>query len=223
MNQQLLYIVDDNQDMLEYFEELLGHDYRIETFTEPRAALESFNIHQLPDLIITDYKMPEMDGIGFIKALKAKRIERPVIILSGAADKEMALKALNLGVFAILEKPANRTELLHTVRHGVAHHLSVKLSSVLLSEYQDLSSAMSKLIDNYHKRMAKAENQLLANSDSSGMKREETMKILENLSLGRELEKRVRDSKETIKVLNQEFAILQKFLSKAKDQNDQVA
>ena len=223
MSGQLVYIIDDNTDILEYFSELLGNDYTTECFSSASVALESFNVHRLPDLIITDYQMPEMDGINFIKAIKAKRIERPIIILSGAADKEMALKALSLGVFAILEKPTNRLELLHTVRHGVAHHLATRLSGILINEFSDLASSMTKLIDNYHKRMAKAENELQKKSEQDGIDREETLKILENLSLGRELEKQVRDSKETIKNLGEEYAILQKFLSKIRDSQSDVA
>ncbi|GKU27667.1 response regulator transcription factor [Clostridium folliculivorans] len=72
-----------------------------------------------PDIIITDIRMPEWDGLEFLKAIKASNIDCIVIILSGYEEFEYVRTALHSGAFAYLLKPIDNNELIKTVLDGI--------------------------------------------------------------------------------------------------------
>lgn len=73
-------------------------------------ALELIQIHQ-PDIVITDLKMPKMDGLEFLQRLRELQIKAPVIILSGYEEFNYAQKAIRYGVVEYLLKPVNKADL----------------------------------------------------------------------------------------------------------------
>ncbi|WP_028612257.1 response regulator [Paenibacillus harenae] len=86
-----------------------------------------------PDIIITDIKMPRMDGLDLMEALRKQRKKAYVIIISGYSDFEYAQKALKYGAYDYVLKPIEETALLEVVRRCVSdldqenerrHHLS---------------------------------------------------------------------------------------------------
>ncbi len=108
MNKALIAVIDDEQDLLDNFTDLLSDQYEIRSFIKPTDFLTA-----LPDLIkndmkmaITDYKMPGMTGLEMMK--RAYDIKGfPFIVLSGQLDKQTVLDAVEIGVFRILEKPCD--------------------------------------------------------------------------------------------------------------------
>lgn len=114
-------IVDDEQMVLTslatYLE--LETDYRIATFTSGEQAI-AYLAESPVDLIISDFLMPGMDGIAFLSRARELVPEVPRIILTGYADKENAIKAINqVGLFHYIEKPWNNDELLHIIENGL--------------------------------------------------------------------------------------------------------
>ena len=77
-------VVDDDDSMLDYLSDSLKHSYKIITARNGKEGLK-YAVSQMPDLIITDVVMPEMDGIQLVKALKGNSLVShiPVIMLSG--------------------------------------------------------------------------------------------------------------------------------------------
>ena len=90
--------VDDEENCLELTREIMAlydKDLNIESFTSPRSVIE--NVQQKePDLIISDYKMPEMNGIEFIKLLR-KYSDVPVILYTGNEEESIATEAFEAG------------------------------------------------------------------------------------------------------------------------------
>ena len=85
--------------------------YEVLTFTSPFKALDHFAQNEV-DLVISDYLMPEMDGISFLGKLRELKPDVPRIILTGYADKENAIKAINeVGLYQYIEKPWNNEDL----------------------------------------------------------------------------------------------------------------
>ncbi|UCD17577.1 MAG: SpoIIE family protein phosphatase [Candidatus Zixiibacteriota bacterium] len=128
----VIVIVDDDemvtQSLGTYFE--LETDYDILTFQSPVKALEHLKSHSL-DLIIADFLMPEMNGLELLMAVKKIYPEVPRIILTGYADKENAIKAINeIGLFQYIEKPWDNEDLKIIVRNA----LNTKSLEVLLAQ-----------------------------------------------------------------------------------------
>ncbi len=108
-----ILLVDDNANGLSARRsvlEELGH--RVATASSAAEALEQFASHKF-DLIVTDYKMPRMDGIELIARVRKQSPEIPVILLSGFADA-LGLSEANTGADVVIQKSAN--EISHLLR-----------------------------------------------------------------------------------------------------------
>jgi DNA-binding NtrC family response regulator len=121
MSAETVMIVDDEQMVLTslatYLE--LETEYRVVTFTSAEQALAHLGRHEV-DLVISDFLMPGMDGIAFLSRARELVPDVPRIVLTGYADKENAIKAINqVGLFHYIEKPWNNDELLHIIQNGL--------------------------------------------------------------------------------------------------------
>ncbi|WP_157580441.1 ATP-binding protein [Rudanella lutea] len=117
-----LLVVDDNRDMLLYIETILSPYYTLQTAPNGREALDMLGnlpADQLPDLIISDIMMPEVDGLELTGALRSNPALRgiPVVLLTARADLESRLQALEMGVADYLTKPFYEAELLTRVQN----------------------------------------------------------------------------------------------------------
>ncbi|HEV7127419.1 MAG TPA: ATP-binding protein [Ktedonobacterales bacterium] len=115
-----IVLADDNADMRDYVRRLLGEYYTVEavgTGTQALAAIHR-TPHLLPDLVISDVMMPELDGFGLLRALRAdpRTANLPVIMLSARAGEEATIEGLLAGADDYLVKPFSAREILSRVR-----------------------------------------------------------------------------------------------------------
>lgn len=97
----------------------LETSYRVLTFTSPATALEALAGEQV-DVIIADFMMPAMDGITFLSHARELKPLTTRILLTGYADKENAIRAINqAGLYYYLEKPWNNEQLKVIIRNGI--------------------------------------------------------------------------------------------------------
>lgn len=103
-------IVDDNTDMRDYLKKLLKN-YNC---TEAENGLVALDIlkNNTVDFIITDYMMPKMNGLEFIKKLNELKIDIPTIMVTAKTDIDSKLEVLKLGVQDYISKPFDKQELL---------------------------------------------------------------------------------------------------------------
>jgi DNA-binding NtrC family response regulator len=123
-----ILLVDDEDMVLTSIKSFLAieTDYHVLAYTSPRKALDDLD-HQVIDLVISDYLMPEMDGITFLSKVKEKYPQVPRILLTGYADKENAIKAINdVGLYQYIEKPWNNDDLYLIIRNGLEKTLLLK-------------------------------------------------------------------------------------------------
>ena len=106
-----ILIVDDEQDALDIFSRQLKDDYDIDTAISATSALEKLkknNYH----ITMTDVVMPGIDGIELMQEIKKQWPHISVVVISGKASIEMAVKAMKLGAEDFIEKPVEDLELL---------------------------------------------------------------------------------------------------------------
>lgn len=123
-----IVIVDDEDMVLVALSSFLALETRHEvlTFNRGQAALDFIAKNDI-DMIISDFLMPEMDGLQFLKRARDLRPEVPRVILTGYADKENAIKAINeVGLYQYIEKPWNNDDLLIVIRNGVEKRTLVR-------------------------------------------------------------------------------------------------
>jgi PAS domain S-box-containing protein len=117
--------VDDEPDLLELAKVFLEQspDFHVDVQISAKAALTSPQIMSC-DAIISDYQMPEMDGIAFLKEVRAKLGNIPFILFTGRGREEVVIEAINNGVDFYLQKGgdvmAQFAELSHKIRQSVA-------------------------------------------------------------------------------------------------------
>ncbi len=108
-------------------------------YNNPVEALEQIQPNHKVDLIISDFMMPHMNGLEFLKEAKRKSPETVTILLTGYADKENAIRSINdIGLYYYLEKPWDNTSLIKIVQNGLEKK---KLSDNLKEKYIELENS----------------------------------------------------------------------------------
>ena len=131
-----IVLVDDEEMVLTSLSSFLTleTDYLVKTFTSANEALNFVRGKDI-DLVMSDYLMPEMDGITFLAKVKELQPEVPRIILTGYADKENAIKAINeVGLYQYIEKPWDNDDLLIIIRNALEKQVLMKKLQQKISE-----------------------------------------------------------------------------------------
>jgi serine phosphatase RsbU (regulator of sigma subunit) len=136
-------IVDDETMVLSSLRGLftLQTGYQVLESTDPRKALDELSRTRV-DLVISDFLMPQMNGIEFLREAKKLQPEAIRVLLTGYADKENAIKAINdVGLYHYLEKPWDNDALLSIVRNGLKEK---SLRMLLQEKVKELDSLASR-------------------------------------------------------------------------------
>ena len=120
-----ILIIDDDNAMCQLLEKLFEKDYEVITKLDGMSAMHWLTQGNLPDLIISDLDMPNINGEEFIVNLKNSGFfnEVPFIVITGYSNKEKKLKCMRLGVHDYFEKPFNPKDLVFSVEIVLKHSL----------------------------------------------------------------------------------------------------
>jgi DNA-binding NtrC family response regulator len=117
----LILIVDDESDMLDMLRLVLkkrcGSD--IVTAQSGREALEILKDERVPDVVLSDIKMPDMDGLTLLKKIREQDNSISVVIMTGYGTIDMAVEALKNGAYDFLQKPFENDELIRSMQKGL--------------------------------------------------------------------------------------------------------
>jgi DNA-binding NtrC family response regulator len=144
MENETVLIVDDEEMVLTSLSTYLTLEtaYDVVTFTSAERALQHLEKHDV-GVIISDFLMPEMDGITFLARAKELRPDAPRVILTGYADKENAIKAINqVGLYQYVEKPWENDEIRLIIRNGLEKK---QLLAKLTQKVTQINQAYSEL------------------------------------------------------------------------------
>jgi len=116
MTQRIL-VIDDEVDMLMLLRMIIedNTDYDVETTNSPSEGIKMFRDEDY-DLVITDLKMPGMDGMDIFNEFKGLKPEVPVIMITAYGSIETADDALRKGIAEFITKPFRKDSILFTIR-----------------------------------------------------------------------------------------------------------
>lgn len=121
MNLGKILYVDDDKLLTSTFTTLMKVEgfKDVVVFNNPIEAIEYLKT-EAPDLIISDFLMPEMNGLEFLREAKKIYPETSMILLTAYADKENAIKTINeIGVYKYIEKPWDNDDLIMNIKNGI--------------------------------------------------------------------------------------------------------
>jgi signal transduction histidine kinase len=112
----MILLADDNADMRDYVRRLLGARYEVQAVADGAAALAALR-QRRPDLLLSDVMMPQLDGFGLIREIRADPAlaDLPIVLLSARAGEAASVEGLEAGADDYLIKPFNARELLARV------------------------------------------------------------------------------------------------------------
>ncbi len=116
-----ILVVDDENGPRQALRLLLKEEYEVRLAVDVIAALQIVDENDI-DLVITDLRMPRETGVDLLKQLKEAYPDVEVIILTGYGELETAMKAVEYGAFAYLEKPFDSNTMLQQVHAGLEKH-----------------------------------------------------------------------------------------------------
>ena len=109
-------IIDDDPGVLDALSVLLtSRGYEVAKYMSAESFLAA---PYVAGCVISDVRMPEMTGLDLLREMKAKMDPRPIVILTGHGDIEMAVQAVRLGAFEFFEKPFKHDKLLATIERA---------------------------------------------------------------------------------------------------------
>jgi two-component system, response regulator RpfG len=157
-----ILIVDDQFTSRKILEQLvitLDDHLEVKSFADPLSALEWARKHQ-PDLVLTDYKMPQMDGIELTRRFRELHADIPLVMVTAVEDKEVRYLALDAGATDFLNKPIDHTECRARCRNLLllSHHQRIVKNRALLLESRVNEATMEIRIREHETllRLAKA-------------------------------------------------------------------
>lgn len=162
----VVYVIDDDPLVTESLGTALRLEtsYEVETFTSGTAALAAMP-RRPPDVLITDFKMPQFDGLALLRAVRQAYPDAVLMLLTGYADKESAIRAINeVGIFQYVEKPWDLQDLLLKIQAGLERRdLTLRLRAAnadLERRNQELKHSLAELA-RAHEELRLAHERLL--------------------------------------------------------------
>ena len=145
-----IVVVDDEKIVTSAFKTLFkveGYE-DVHLYNSPAEALEFLRL-ETPDLIISDFLMPGMNGLEFLREAKKLHNDVSMILLTGYADKENAIRAINdIGLYKYIEKPWDNDDLLMNIRNGIERsHLVSNLEKLVRERTAELSGIFNYCAD----------------------------------------------------------------------------
>jgi DNA-binding NtrC family response regulator len=143
----VIVLVDDEEMVITSIKSflVLETDYEVRGFTSPAAAVEYLESNRA-DVVVSDYLMPDIDGISFLAKVKQLQPQATRILLTGYADKENAIKAINdVGLYQYIEKPWENEDLKLIIRNGLEKRLLLKRLEDKIAEVNQAHSELMSL------------------------------------------------------------------------------
>jgi len=161
MDRKQVWIVDDEKELASSYSDFLEDQFDLRVFNSAEEALKQFDQDPAsPDMIVSDICMPGMDGISFVETLRSKGMGKPVVMISGYAEKKDLLRANDLKISGFLEKPCDPQNLRHSINGAMRADELSSITEQLIALLSQQSNLFESIISKCVERYAHAENLL---------------------------------------------------------------
>ena len=171
MSRNKIWVIDDDRAMRWVLEKTFKEEgFDVTSFEEAQSALDELSVNP-PDVILTDIRMPGIDGLTFLSKVKTTNPDLPVIIMTAHSDLESAVSSYQTGAFEYLPKPFDIDEALALVNRAILHiqklqqQESVKSTPIQSTEIIGESPAMQEVFRAIG-RLAQSHITVLINGES---------------------------------------------------------
>lgn len=140
-------VVDDEEMVLTSIRSYLQLEtpHEVLTFDSPETALDSLR-EETVDVVVADFMMPAMDGVAFLKRVRQERPRAARVLLTGYADKENAVRAINeVGLYQYLEKPWKNEHLRLVIQNGIERARLIRDLEDRMEALEEANSELSTL------------------------------------------------------------------------------
>ena len=155
--------VDDEANVLKSLKRLfLDEEYEILTAESGKEGITLLEQHEPVQVVISDYRMPEMDGVAFFKQVHARWPDTVRIVLSGYADTAVVVAAINEGqVYKFIPKPWNDDELKVAIAKALERYFLVKANNELNEELRQANDELSRIAAQLEEKVTERTEELL--------------------------------------------------------------
>ena len=160
-----ILVVDDDILITNSLKMLLNAalKYNVITCNDPLEALNIFKTNKDIDLVLSDFMMPNIDGITLLKEIRSINKNTITILLTGYSDKDSAIKAINeIGIYYYLEKPWDNSNLIKILQNGLEKK---RLESELCTKLEQLENSQ-KEIQHLYILLEEEHNKTLAQNET---------------------------------------------------------
>lgn len=120
MHEQVVHVVDDDAALRDSLAFLLDtNDLQTRLYASAIDLLEAVRQAPLAGCILTDVRMPDMNGVELVRRLRSHGVALPVVVMTGHADVSLAVEALRAGVQDFIEKPFDEDVLIDALRRAL--------------------------------------------------------------------------------------------------------
>ncbi len=150
----VILFVDDEQNILNSVQRILRRaPYRLLTANNPEKGLEIVKTHQI-SLVVSDFRMPGLNGVKLLEKVQKISPDTIRILLTGFADTESAIAAINSGqVFRYLKKPIRENELIEAIRSGIQQYELVLENRKLMEITRKQNEELKKFNEELEKKV----------------------------------------------------------------------
>ncbi len=139
-----VFVIDDDEAMRDSLDFLLGSaGFRVQVFETAEAFLDA-----LPNAgsgcVVSDIRMPGMDGLELLKRLKTEKLVLPVVIMTGHGDVPLAVDAMKLGAADFVEKPFDDERLIAAIRTAISRTREIKKAGSVSDELSARLASLSR-------------------------------------------------------------------------------
>jgi two-component system response regulator FixJ len=137
-------LIDDDAAILDslrlYFER---RKLKVSCFGTSHEFLAAIDSSAQFDCVVSDVRMPGMSGLELVGHLKTRNLNRPIVLITGHGDIDMAVSAIKMGAFDFIEKPCDETRLVASIRNAVEQYREQMSSAVELEQLRSRFSSLS--------------------------------------------------------------------------------